>query len=554
MSNSPPSPNWSLLPRDAEAFFGLEEGFDRKSLKRSYNALIRVYKPEKFPEEFQKIRAAYEQLDSQLRYGRRVTQSLQSTAEASQWDDAGGVTPNPNAADSGSAADKAGKLREQTVREKLKTQNPADVYKWLKAVENKGPYEYFALAALSDVIKNEPTLYLKWLLTGLKFHSHDPGLMQLLKDFMLREHSDESLISMLVTTSQVISSDRYYYLTEKVWLNLLERLTFAKFKIVLERCEANLNIHRNEAQMVFYCELMKGCVLIADQKWLEQKFHLLQSASTDQFRGLHFDLDLLDTLKAYRQDYQTHQDCSVCQRIHSAIKSYFMLDERQGDAAVIECQTYFADNAQSLLDAFPWGEENYSSMLMLWAYINYDVTERHEFSVGANVAKLKARNKFLMAVKKLLYDLDGAESFDFGYLLRYAGYKIGPIALVIFLSFQLVWLASLLVTIPLQVGVSLFLAGWLILIYYFYVSPKWVAPRFLKMVRTAVLKDYRRWWRGRFVQLFDATHATMEQLVSGLSHVVSDNENFSGGISWTPQLVNDDIGLILYSMAVPYRR
>ena len=552
MSNSPPSPNWSLLPRDAERFFGLEEGFDRKTLKRAYNALIRVYKPEKFPDEFQKIRAAYEQLDNQLRYGHSITRSVQSIADAHQWEDAG--VANSDATDSGPAADQAGRPRELTVREKLKTQNPIEVYKWLKAVENKGPYEYFALAALSDVIKNEPTLYLKWLLTGLKSHSHDPGLMQLLRDFLLRNHSDESLVSMLVTTSQVVNSDRYYYLTEKVWLGLLDRLEFAKFKVVLERCEANLNIHRNDSQMVFYCELMKGCVLVADEKWLEAKFHLLQSASTDQFSGLHFDLDLLDALKAYRRFYQTHRSCPVCQRIHAAIKNYFMLDERQGDAAVIECQSYFADNAQSLLDAFPWGEENYSPMLMLWAYINHDVTQRHEFSVGADVAKLKARNKFLKAVRKLLYDLDGAESFDSGYLLRYLGYKIGPIVVVLFLSFQIVWLVSLFVTIPLQFGISLFLAGWLMLVYYFYVSPKWIAPRFIKMVRRAVLKDYRRWWRGRFVQLFDATHATMEQLVSGLSHVVSDNENFSGGISWTPQLVNDDIGLILYSMAVPYRR
>src|SRR6185436_13154599 len=69
MTDSPGEPDWSLLPHDPVRFFGLAEGFDRRELKRSYNQLIRRFKPEKHPQEFQRIRAAYEQLDSGIRYG-----------------------------------------------------------------------------------------------------------------------------------------------------------------------------------------------------------------------------------------------------------------------------------------------------------------------------------------------------------------------------------------------------------------------------------------------------------------------------------------------------
>ena len=72
MGESSSEPDWSLLPHQPEAFFELQDDYDRKDLKRRYNRLLKQYKPEKFPEEFQRIRAAFEQLDNQLRYGRRM--------------------------------------------------------------------------------------------------------------------------------------------------------------------------------------------------------------------------------------------------------------------------------------------------------------------------------------------------------------------------------------------------------------------------------------------------------------------------------------------------
>ena len=69
MKPSASPPDWSLLPHNPVGFFELSNDFDRKTLKRKYNQLIRQYKPEKAPAEFQKIRAAYELLDGRLRYG-----------------------------------------------------------------------------------------------------------------------------------------------------------------------------------------------------------------------------------------------------------------------------------------------------------------------------------------------------------------------------------------------------------------------------------------------------------------------------------------------------
>lgn len=62
-------PRWELLPDNPVGFFELAGAFDRKTLKRRYTDLIRRFKPEKHPSEFQQIRSAFEALDARLRSG-----------------------------------------------------------------------------------------------------------------------------------------------------------------------------------------------------------------------------------------------------------------------------------------------------------------------------------------------------------------------------------------------------------------------------------------------------------------------------------------------------
>ncbi len=64
MSALHPEFDHTLLERDAPAFFSLDPGWDAPALKRAYPALIRRWKPERFPEEFKRVRAAYDFLRS----------------------------------------------------------------------------------------------------------------------------------------------------------------------------------------------------------------------------------------------------------------------------------------------------------------------------------------------------------------------------------------------------------------------------------------------------------------------------------------------------------
>jgi len=60
MSASHLPENLSEWPNDPYAVLGVQFGIDPRDLRRAYTQLIRLYKPEQFPEHFRRIREAYE--------------------------------------------------------------------------------------------------------------------------------------------------------------------------------------------------------------------------------------------------------------------------------------------------------------------------------------------------------------------------------------------------------------------------------------------------------------------------------------------------------------
>lgn len=68
-SDLPPLPaNVNDWPTDPRTLLGVSSDISRRDLKRAYARLIKKYKPEHAPEEFRRLRAAYEKLDQQLEW------------------------------------------------------------------------------------------------------------------------------------------------------------------------------------------------------------------------------------------------------------------------------------------------------------------------------------------------------------------------------------------------------------------------------------------------------------------------------------------------------
>jgi hypothetical protein len=68
MNELPLPDDFSRWPTNPFELFGVQRGVDERELRRAYTRLIRVYKPEQFPEHFRRIREAYEAARNFARY------------------------------------------------------------------------------------------------------------------------------------------------------------------------------------------------------------------------------------------------------------------------------------------------------------------------------------------------------------------------------------------------------------------------------------------------------------------------------------------------------
>ena len=55
-------------PANPFTLLGVDQKVDRRELRRAYTRLIRRFKPEHFPEQFRRIRDAYESVERYLQY------------------------------------------------------------------------------------------------------------------------------------------------------------------------------------------------------------------------------------------------------------------------------------------------------------------------------------------------------------------------------------------------------------------------------------------------------------------------------------------------------
>jgi hypothetical protein len=559
MSNEP-HPDWNLLPHNPVAFFELGTDFDRKSLKRKYSALIKLFKPERAPDEFQRIRAAFEMLDAGLRYGQQqlsvpAIRDYQWQTDALQSNKAGPI--NSTAAQT--TSNETGSLTDRTspsavptaipVYQRLQQEPIANVYRELSAKSAKQPFDYFALALISDLVTpRDKSMFLKWLLTGLKEFPEDPGLFSMLYEYFHEDVSAELASAALLATSQIITNDRFYYLTEKLWDQLLRAGDFKRFQTTLQRCEKNLKDFRISARLAFYIHILRSAIWKGDQQWLESRFQFLEENSQEIPRNLEWDLDLLFLLRDYRQGAKSNSKDPIRKKIDAAIVNYFTLDEREGDAAIIRLQTILGQDAAALLKSFPLANSPNDAdadpvwkLVNIWEWINDDICLRHDLTEPTNTKSLADKTL------QTMIDLDKSEPFTMREFVQYQVLNFGPYIAAFIMPFVILWqwldswvlFVTLLLAIALPIVVHLFL------------NP---AKLWSRKVRQSARRRYLRTWRERFVQLLDATHASHHELAQAMYLVVASSGTNLGFPSHSVNLLPIDPGLAFYAWTTRYAR
>lgn len=286
-SGGEPEPPWHLLPRQPLGFFGLEPGFDAKELKRRYGRLIKRYKPERDPDAFQKIRAAYEALTAG---GPAPAPPRVTAPEApdAQEEAADGAPASPTVDDELAA--------------RLEHEPPAVVQRALAALEPaaRTPGHYLALALLAGApgvtCERGP---LDWLLEGARAWPGEPRLLTLLHAHLSREVELERAHEVLRRCAGALDRQGFYRVTASIWRRWVRAGPTDAVAAALDECERLLPLGGDRGvEPWFLLGLLRPVAVRAGDDWLRALVTRLE-ARGDEAPDLDLELEIAHALRGY---------------------------------------------------------------------------------------------------------------------------------------------------------------------------------------------------------------------------------------------------------------
>lgn len=559
MTNNPIEPDWSALPQDPETFFGLDPGYDRKDLKRRYNEYLKRYKPEHFPQEFQRIRAAYENLESRLRYDmppptfpfpQQTWPSSISSAEQDTSPPTEYVEQEPGHQESRQKTDPRIDPRfvvrwggaDRPLFERIETEPLRNLFDELKHWPHKTPQDYLSLALLADALPDrEPLSLLRWLLVGLQAFPDDSSLTEMLHHLLRESWKIEELPEILVAVAEAIHKDPFYFLTEPLWDRLLKESAFSDFAAVLLSCEARITDYRVSGRLTFYLHILRPALWKANRVWLEDAFRALQQNINEIPTHLDFSWEVLRRLRAYQlQHVEFNNGDPVRTEINRVLVGYCKLPDFEFETLFLQFQTSLASGALDIFAAFPpVADRAIQAAYHAWIWVEADVEQRRSITAPTFTPAEEAR--LARSVEVLLRHLEGRSGpMKAEFLLHVKMWwlfatRLFLIAFVICLVPTLIFLIMLPILIPRSDGplfnvmmVLLGLTGAVLLWRFRNFYQDYVAPRELRTSTEIDERNYARIWRPELLQFLrdrGITHDLLRTLIGNVSAPLQNTAN-----------------------------
>jgi len=566
MSDEPPQPDWQRLPHDPRGFFQLDDEFDRKQLKRSYNRFIRRFKPETHPEEFQRIRGAYEQLDQMLRYGGGLQQTGELHFDTS--DNWASPSAEQSPLDHRSAPNRSSTNNQPSpaplpleLHERLDQEPPAELYTELRNKPDKRAYDYYALALLSDVCDRRDGLqFVRWLLEGIKAHPRDAALKWLLQAYFRGPITNQALPKLLVAAAQAIGDDSFYLVSEPGWDVLLRSQSLDTFVATLGKCQTHLREIGIAGKVTFFIRMLRAAfwkkagASPQAQAWTDEAIDFIE-ANFEQIPGeLDFEVDLLSMVHQYlplREAFVGNSEFR--KQLDKTLERYFTSDPVAGDRAVVEMHLCVASNANVLLAAFAVDQEDdaVDAFYSTWAWVGYEVDQR------CGVADVDEPDIELWngRAHALLVQLEAkSDSSTLGQFWNWSGIALRIAQMLCYvvsgaLAFALVMSAVLAVTgdagmaiIPALV--AMIAAG--------FFGGRWLSNQLLQRIYTPYChrmarRCYNTLWRREAVDMLNRSRLPYTLLRDLIAHQASPQISTS---RWVSSYITQDYALAIYAMAL----
>ncbi|MEM7517471.1 MAG: hypothetical protein AAF368_11190, partial [Planctomycetota bacterium] len=368
-----PEPNWSLLPGRAMQFFGLEAGYDKKDLKRAYNRWIRRFKPEQFPEEFQRIRAGYERLEEALRFGSIDSEQGFLAADSMPFSSAGSASRSSSPASPTSspgspskkpaeAADLAALVREHSLE---------DLTQLLRRKPDKSAREWILLGLASEeaaAADAQESVFLNVILDGFAAH-RGPTLTRLLFNLLREKPPAEEIETILRrlhpnSGASSLTPQSYFAFTSPLWETFLREQPFARFAKLLRECRDSLGEASDPAYLPLLLRLVRIGAFKADDEWLADSLELLEETYHSMPPPMQEEMDLFDFFDRYRQRRTEFLDGNPLRdKIDRVMQKITAGPEVEADQAFLALQTYLIDHREEALTAFPHGPEDFGHVM-----------------------------------------------------------------------------------------------------------------------------------------------------------------------------------------------
>lgn len=357
MASSPDDPDWSALPHDPVTFFALQPGYDRTALRRAYNGFLKRFKPERFPQEFQRMRAAYDALEQFLRYtatppGPSASRPIPPMPVA-RGRDTPAAEPAPAPARPGHPQPPV-RPAQRPFHERLAHASVPELIAELMRTEPKSPEDYFRLAVLRDSLPDaEPLCFLKIVLAGLKRHPGDAALSRLVHEALRTDLPVEDLSRVLHALAGFVPGDGYHQLTEPGWDQLLAKTTFKQFARHLRLCESTRTIRRSPGRTVFYLHIVRKALFKADAAWLEQAWAMVEEGDDVFARHLEEDIGFVREALAYRRCSAALQATETGRALDRVIRSSCESDEPAAQCHFLDFMMRVARDPERVLADLP---------------------------------------------------------------------------------------------------------------------------------------------------------------------------------------------------------
>ncbi len=537
------------MPHNPQGFFGLEGEFDRRELKRAYGKLIRQFKPESHPNEFQRIRAAYEELESFLRYG----QSQQNTAATRQAWNMGTLDSKSKSVRDDQAASaqihSSGNTSPQTVVERALA-NPLATYQSLLAQSSRSPQEYYILAVLSDLIDPHvrQSTFVECLLLGLKSHPDDIGLQSLIQQYMRSEVSLQEAPSILYQVAAATRSPAFYRMTESVWENLLRETGFDAFLTLLTKCETEIRQTDDSARNAFYLRILRTAVWTAPRQWTCMTIDELESQATTLQPYLLQELEFVTMLRDYlTTTSQTLSHYEARTRLQRFLYHFCTSDGPAATVAMTRELSQIAREANSMRAAFPVLSERDESPLFMLMYMATDELQQSS-GMGFDVVDEDQNN---VLARVLLEDLQPSQqviisalnslNFQYRWLTFFAGLALSIVASIVGGAMSVGISNNTAVPLVVMLGIPVAFT----IVYFAWLAPKRLEPMLDRAQGKRWWQLYEEHWRER---VFRYIQSCSEPPSVALERVVTigrlrRQEDWAGLVQ---RFATNDIGLLIF--------